>query len=83
MWRAAGLTAIDTRVIRIPVAFASFDDFWESHSVVGPPGKFIGGLAPEVRAQLRARLQEQLPIGADGRIAYEAVANAMQGRVPQ
>jgi SAM-dependent methyltransferase len=83
MWQAAGLTAIDTRVIRIPVTFANFDDFWESHSGVGPPGKFIEALSPEARAQLRARLQEQLPIAADGRITYQATANAVQGRVPQ
>jgi SAM-dependent methyltransferase len=83
MWQAAGLADIDMRVMRIPVAFAGFDDFWDSHSLVGPPGKFIQALAPDARAQLRARLQEQLPIAADGSIGYEASANAVTGRVPQ
>jgi hypothetical protein len=32
--------------------------------------------------QLKARLREQLPIAADGRIAYEAFANAVRGIVP-
>jgi ubiquinone/menaquinone biosynthesis C-methylase UbiE len=83
MWRAAGLAHVDQRVIRIPVGFASVDDFWESNSRAGPPGQFIQALSPDTRAQLRARLQERLPVAADGSIAYEAFANAIQGRVPQ
>ena len=29
-WEMAGLEAIETRVIRIPVRYADFDDFWDS-----------------------------------------------------
>jgi hypothetical protein len=69
-------------VIRIPVAFSNFDDFWESTTVpVGPQGKAIAALQPGAREKLRAWLREHLPIGADGRIAYEAFANAVKGRV--
>jgi SAM-dependent methyltransferase len=82
-WQGAGLTQLALREIRIRVAFANFEDFWDSHSAGGPPGKFIAALAPAARAQLRARLQEQLPIAADGTIAYEAFANAVSGRVPE
>jgi hypothetical protein len=31
---------------------------------------------------LRNRLREQLPTAPDGRIAYEAIANAVKGRLP-
>jgi ubiquinone/menaquinone biosynthesis C-methylase UbiE len=83
LWERAGLQAIDSRVIRIPVAYSGFDEFWQSNSVpVGPVGKAINAMAPEARDKLKARLREQLPTGADGRIAYEAFANAVQGKVP-
>jgi SAM-dependent methyltransferase len=83
VWQDAGLAEVAMREIRIPVTFASFEDFWDSHSRGGPPGKLIQALTPEARDQLRARLKERLPIAADGTIAYEGVANAIQGRVPQ
>lgn len=81
-WEKAGLQAVEMRVIRIPVEFTNFDDFWDSTTVpVGPQGKAIAALRPDAREKLRARLREQLPIAADGRIAYEAFANAVKGRV--
>ena len=83
-WAQAGLEAIDTRVIRIEVAYADFDDFWQSTTApVGGAGKALAELSPEMREKLKARLREQLPIAADGRISYEAYANAVKGRVPQ
>ena len=82
LWKDAGLESIETQVIRIPVMYSDFDDFWDSNSVpVGPQGKAIQEMSQTVRAQLRARVREQLPIGPDGRIAYESFANAVKGRV--
>jgi ubiquinone/menaquinone biosynthesis C-methylase UbiE len=83
LWENAGLQTIETRVIRIPVAFANFDDFWDSNTVpVGPGGQAISALSASDKERLKSRLRQQLPIGADGRIAYEGVANAVKGRVP-
>lgn len=83
LWHAAGLQAIETRQIRIPVIYSNFDDFWDSNLVpIGPMGQMISAMPPSEQQQLKARLREQLPIGADGRIAYEAFANAVKGRVP-
>jgi SAM-dependent methyltransferase len=82
LWEAAGLEGIETRVIRIPVAFRDFDDFWNSNSVpVGPQGKAISEMLPSAREKLRAQVRDQLPVGSDGRIAYESFANAIKGRV--
>jgi len=82
-WHAAGLQAIETRQIRIPVAYASFDDFCESNIVpIGPSGQLISALSPGEMEQLKTQLHKQLPIAPDGRIAYEAFANAVKGRVP-
>src|SRR5262249_15362445 len=83
-WEMAGLEAIETRVIRIPVRFANFDDFWDSNAVpVGPQGKVIAGMSPAAREQLRTRLREQLPAASDGHIFYESFANAVKGQVPE
>src|SRR5262249_10931451 len=83
-WEMAGLEAIETCVIRIPVRFANFDDFWDSNAVpVGPQGKVIAGMSPNQREQLRARLRDQLSVASDGHILYESFANAVRGRVPK
>jgi SAM-dependent methyltransferase len=82
LWKDAGLESIETQVIRIPVMYPDFDDFWDSNTVpVGPQGKAIQEMSQTVRAQLRARVREQLPVGPDGRIAYTSFANAVKGRV--
>jgi ubiquinone/menaquinone biosynthesis C-methylase UbiE len=81
-WQNAGLSSIETRVIRILVTYSSFDDFWDSNTVpVGPQGKLIDGMSNNAREQLRTRLRERLPVGSHGRISYEAFANAVKGRV--
>jgi SAM-dependent methyltransferase len=81
-WRQAGLESIETCVIRIPVRFADFEDFWACASLpVGPQGKAIQRMPPHEREELRIRVREQLPIAADGSVAYPAVANAIKGRV--
>lgn len=82
LWEDAGLRSIETCVIRIPVMYADFDDFWESHSVpVAPSGNAIHEMSPAAREQVRARLRQQLLVDCDGRIAYESFANAVKGRV--
>src|SRR3984885_9183253 len=83
IWQQAGLQAVDMQVIRIPVVYSSFDDFWEIAILpVGPTGQAVSKLSPDMREKYKQRLREILPIAADGRIAYEAVANAAKGRVP-
>jgi ubiquinone/menaquinone biosynthesis C-methylase UbiE len=83
LWEKAELESINTHVIRIPVVFSDFEDYWDSNTVpIGPQGKFIAGLSPSKREQLRTRLRNLLPFAADGRIVYESFANAVKGRVP-
>ena len=82
VWEAAGLKALDTRVIRVPIAFADFDDFWASNSVpIGTYGSAVAALSDSERERLKDYLRENLPVAADGSIAYEAVANAVKGQV--
>jgi len=83
LWEKAGLESIGTRVIRIPVVYSDFDDFWDSNTVlIGPQGKLIAGMSAIEREQLRAELRDRLPSASDGRIVYESFANAVKGRVP-
>jgi hypothetical protein len=82
LWKDAGLELIETRVIRIPIVYSGFDDFWDSNSVpVAPSGNAIHEMSAAAREQVRARVREQLLVGSDGRIAYESFANAVKGRV--
>ena len=82
-WREkAGLESIDTQVIRIPIVYRDFDDFWESNTVlIGPQGKIISGMSTSEREKLRTDLRNRLPTASDGRIVYESFANAVKGRV--
>jgi len=83
LWQQAGLQSIEVRTIRFEVAYSGFDDFWDSNSVpIGPAGQAIHRLPPERQQQLKAELRKQLPEGPDGRISYEACANAVKGQVP-
>ena len=76
------MQSIETRAIRIPVSFANFEDFWASNAQpVGPQGQAIAKLSAADRERLRDRLRQQLPTAPDGRIAYEACANAVKGRI--
>jgi SAM-dependent methyltransferase len=83
LWRETGLQEVDTTVIRVPIRFADFEEFWASNAAgVGPTGKTIEGLQPEKRDALRSRLRDQIATAADGSVTYEAYANAVKGRVP-
>ena len=83
LWERAGLKSVETEVIRIPVVFSDFDDFWDSNTVpVGPQGKLIDSMSMDKKERLRTRLHDHLPADAAGRIVYESFANAVKGRVP-
>ena len=82
LWEKAGLEFIDTRVIRIPVVYSDFDDFWDFNTVlIGPQGKLIAGMSTSESEQLRMGLRDRLPAASDGRIVYKSFANAVKGRV--
>jgi SAM-dependent methyltransferase len=82
-WEKAALDSIETRVIRIPVVYSDFDEFWDSNTVpIGPQGKLIDGMSANERDELRTRLRGRLPIASDGSVVYESFANAVKGRVP-
>jgi hypothetical protein len=81
LWRSAGFAELEERTIAIPVEFADFEEFWNSMTApVGPVGKAIAAMTPDGRARLRNVLEQRMPARADGRVIYEARANAIKGR---
>jgi SAM-dependent methyltransferase len=83
LFDAAGLREIDTIAIDIPVTFSDFTTFWQAQTPsFSPTTRIIASLAEEKRAELVASLRSELPVAPDGRIAYQARANAIKARVP-
>lgn len=81
LWRGAGLDAVDTHEITVRRTFADFDDYWTT--VFGGPsvGRQLAAMSPEDLDLLKARMRAHLRADADGRITYDARANAVRGRV--
>lgn len=81
-WEAAGLAGVETCVIRVPIVYASFEDFWEANDVpIGPSGNALRAMRPEIKAQLKAAVRRQLPSTPGGQVCFEAFANAVKGKV--
>lgn len=81
LWQGAGLTDVEVETFTLTISFDDFEDFWQSNfQPVGPLGAVLRNLPEVEREKLRTRLGESLPTGPDGRIAYDAVANAAKGR---
>jgi hypothetical protein len=83
LWSGAGLEAIETREITVQRSFADFDDFWRSSTITGSIGPTFATMTPGDVEQLKARVRAHLPEDAEGRITYDARANAILGRVPK
>ncbi len=80
LWKDAGLTQVQSKVISISTSFASLDDLWETLTLPsGPQGVFVAGLPEPARQELRKTLKTQVTVEADGRIVYPSFANAVKG----
>jgi len=82
LWTGAGLDAVETRAITVQRTFADFDDYWTTIFLGPSVGPRLRAMTPEALVHLKARMYERLPADANGRITYEARANAVKGRVP-
>jgi SAM-dependent methyltransferase len=81
LWSDAGLNNIRTTQIRLPVIFESFDDFCASVLLpVGPLGSYTSTFSPDQKHALVEQLRKQMPPDSQGRISYEACANAIAGQ---
>ena len=81
-FEAAGLSAVESRAIHIPMHFASFDDYWTPFlGGQGPAGAYAVGLDDQAREALRDRLRSRLPVADDGSIELTARAWAVRAAV--
>jgi SAM-dependent methyltransferase len=59
---AAGLRVVDEPTLTVDVAFATFEDWWESFTLgVGPAGAHVAGLDEPARRALRTACHDRLP----------------------
>jgi ubiquinone/menaquinone biosynthesis C-methylase UbiE len=81
LWKGAGLTDVETRVIRVERSYANFDEFWGTLKGSPSLNASTGKMLREQVDQLKDRVRQRLPIASDGSITYPAWANAVKGRV--
>lgn len=83
LWQQAGLADVDTTVIKVPVRYASVEEFCDIYlSPIGPQGALIAKMSPDDLRRLRGHVSDYLPATGDGMVGFDAVANAVKGRVP-
>jgi trans-aconitate methyltransferase len=80
LFRAGGLTGVETGALDIPTEFTTFDDYWVPFlRGTGPAPGYVASLDSYERDGLRARLERRLQAGSDGRILLRARAWAVRG----
>jgi SAM-dependent methyltransferase len=80
LWTATGLVDVETRRITVRRTYPDFETFWQISRRGPPVAPSLAAIAPEVMETVRSRLRQRL-VGPDGRVTYEAWANAVKGRV--
>ena len=82
LFTSAGLGDVDVTAIDITTRFADFEDYWRPFlGGQGPAPAYAMALGETARARLRDRLQERIPLQADGSIALTARAWAVRATV--
>jgi hypothetical protein len=81
LWTAAGLEAVETREIVVERTFSSFEDYWATSTITGGVRPTLEAMTVADRARLKARVRSRLPTDPLGRVAWQARANAVKGRV--
>ena len=81
MWTGAGLEDVETREIAVRRTFVHFDDLWSSNMKSPTVGPTVAAMAVDDVETLKNRLRARLPADAKGRIACDARAHAIRGRV--
>jgi len=80
LFRAAGLSHVETRALESSTCFEDFGDYWEPFlGGTGPAPTYAASLEPSRREALRQRLQQRIRPEADGQIHLVARAWAVRG----
>ena len=70
---------IEQQVFTVERRFESFDDFWDITTSSASLTRIFTGMKPNVLQEIRLRLEDELPVAADGSLTYAAHANAIKG----
>jgi len=81
LWKDAGLTNIETRVIKVERSYADFDEYWSTLKGSPSLNASTGKMSREQVEELKQRIGKRLPIATDGSLRLQAWANAVKGRV--
>ncbi|MDE2432016.1 MAG: methyltransferase domain-containing protein [Burkholderiales bacterium] len=81
LWREAGLSQVETRVITVQRTYANFDDYWTT--VQGSPmaSATLALMSSAQKAALQDQLRERLGATSDGPVTCSGFANAVKGVV--
>lgn len=82
LWTGAGLDAVGTRDITVRRRFVDFEEFWTITLTGSSIGPAVAALSARDAEVLKRRVRARMAADAAGRIAYDARANAIRGRVP-
>ena len=80
LWAMAGLGDVSSRTITVQRRFDSAQDFWEASTGTGTIVPTLDRMAPDARAELKARLFSRLTPSGGGPVTLCARANAITGR---
>src|SRR5262245_27979788 len=76
--KRADLASVVFRALEVATVFRDFEDYWRPFTLgAGPAPGYCASLAPEARARLKQKLQEDLRAQADGSIHFKARALAV------
>ena len=81
LWKGAGLTRVETRVIKVTRTYKDFDDFWSTLKGSPSAQAATANMSHEELAELKERVRKRLPAAVDGSLTLQAWANAVKGRV--
>lgn len=82
LWIAEGLDTVKTNVITVERTFVDFEEYW-STILLGPSvGRQLATMPSQQVKSLKSKLQARLPADSNGRITYQARANAVKGQMP-
>ncbi len=81
MFHSCGLSEIATVSFEVSGTFDDFEHFWQSQTPsYSPTTRIIDALSPADLSRLRSSIRASLPEGRDGKIHYQARANAIKSR---
>jgi hypothetical protein len=82
LWANAGLEDVKVRTITVQRRFGSAQEYWDASTGTGTIRPTLDRMAPDARAELKARLLARIAPAGGGPVTLSARANAITGTKP-